>query len=189
MKLIWIYLLFLFAATSPHLCATTQKTINIQPIELDSVTVKMINPTAMGFGDICYDREHFEIVFDFYKKNKDLGVDVYESHLTSFNEITMFISMLNSSEPLEASMIDVYPSQVKTMPNIDWLKPLHNHPEITNDPVETRCKITIYKHSGETIDAYLSPTTIDIFDYRYTNQVLCGWLIIYGMNADSFFSR
>lgn len=180
------YFVSLLIVVVSQLYAEAQKAIWIQPIEIDSITVKLIDPTAMGIGDICYDRVHFDEVFDYYELNRNLGIDSYCIHLVSLKEISLFLSILNSSIPLNSSMINVYPDQIRTLPGIDWRKPLHNSPDITNDPIETRGKIMLYMHSGETVTAFFSMTALDIFNYRYSNSTLGLWMLLYGMNADMF---
>lgn len=147
-------------------------------LEMDSIEIKTINPTAVGFGPIIYDREHFDDVFDFFLVHPERQTDVYRFVVTSPKEMMFISAAMESFVPYEEEHIKVYPDDVKIKDGIDWRDHLHSEWQ-TNDPIETRTRIRFYMKDGDVITAFASPTSFDIFNYRYASPQFSSIMVNY----------
>lgn len=160
--------------------------ISLYPASIDSVVVKMIDPLLQTFGGVSFDRAHFDEIYDYYTRNDSIdgSFETFKCKLCNWNEIVMFTSILNNLIPLAEEEIKVYPCEVKTKEGYNYHQPLIMNNVITNDPIETRIKICIYKKSGLVLTAFMSLSAIDIFNYRYKSGALGSFVLFYVLGTD-----
>lgn len=170
------FILLLFFIACGFVPSQAELHKQIKPSDVDSVYIRMIEPLTIGFGDICYDRRHFDEVYNYYSVYKK-DRDTYAIYLYGWYEISLFVCMLNDIEPLPLEQIEIYPDEVQTRDGVNWLRSLHRAEHICNDPIETRIKISIFLKDGFRVDAFMSSTLIDIFNYRYFAKPLNTWIL------------
>ena len=155
--------------------------ISLCPASVDSVVIKMIAPLLQTIGGVSFDRVHFDEIYDYYNRNDTIDgtYETFKCKLCNWNEIVMFTSILNGLIPIPEEEIKVYPNEVKTKEGFNWLQPLIMNDVITNDPIETRIKISIYCKSGIILPAFMSLTAIDVFNYRYKSGALGLFVLFY----------
>ncbi len=169
--------------------------IQINFHQVDSVIIKTICPTCVTLGGMCFDRQHFDEAFAFHQNQQRKGEwyynmqPIYKIELRQWKEIAMIISIINLLEPLPEDKVSIYPVEIKSNPGVDWRYPLRPNSTSTNDPIETRTKISIYLKSGEVIVAFASPTLLDINNYRYKAYNFTRLLELFTEGIDSDYDK
>lgn len=177
MNRIFKTLLFIFVLLSTNIPLSAKLKELIYPQSVDSIRIRMISPTGKAcFGGLSYDRERFDIVYDYYHNKINSQTDTYEVLLNNWNEVSLFITILNAVKELPEEEVRIHPNDVKSTPEANWLKGLTLSNNETNDPIETRIKITLYMAGGDSIIAFMSSDYIDIQNYRYYCDTLFEWI-------------
>lgn len=136
----------------------------INPLNIERIEIKTINPGITGVGTVSYDRKCFDEIFEFSKKNETTVL----WELKQTDEIYLFSLLINKSIPYEEKNIEVYPNEINTnYENHNWLYGSYHISE-TNDPIGTKMKISVYLKNGIQENIFASDHTIDFKNYRYT---------------------
>lgn len=135
--------------------------------KIDSIVIMTIDPMSVGFGPIIYDRTHFEDTFNYFI-DPIHSTEVYKFVITESKDKMFIATAMSYFKPYEKDRIKIYPNDVKINEGIDWHQSLHSKWQ-TNDPIETRTRIQFYMKDGDVVTAFASPTSFDIFNYRYAS--------------------
>lgn len=136
----------------------------INPLNIEKIEIKAINPGITGVGAVSYDRKYFDEIFE-YSKNNETTV---QWELKQTDEINLFSLLINESVPYEEKNIEVYPNEINTnYENHNWLYGSYHISE-TNDPIGTKMKISFYLKTGIQENIFASDHTIDFRNYRYS---------------------
>lgn len=141
------------------------KNISLDFLKIDSIIIETIDPFDEYFGGFSVSRKHFSEVFE-YLTQQDVH-DTYKFKISNEKERMYFITILNNVKPYDPSRITIYPKDVRDNPKLDWLHTFNQGDHLSNDPIETRTRINIYFKNGDIVTGYASPTSLDIFNYRY----------------------
>lgn len=174
MKYIFLSMLIIslsgYAQTGPnsqHLDKALMKDKNLYLdfLKIDSIIIETIDPFDEYLGGFSVSRKHFSEVFEYLTK-QDVH-DTYKFKISNEKELMYFITILNNVKPYDLSRIKTFPNDVRDNPNIDWLHTFNQGDHLSNDPIETRTRINIYFKNGDIVTGYASPTSLDLFNYRY----------------------
>lgn len=145
------------------LFADAQLKTPVNPILVEKIEIKAINPGITGVGNISYDRKHFEDVFKFLKDSET----TVQWELNSVDEIFMFSLLINECIPYNKEDIQIYPIDVSTnYSNKSWKYGSYNLSQ-TNDPIGTKMRLTFIYKNGTIDYMFASDHSIDISNYRY----------------------
>ncbi|MDE7397122.1 MAG: hypothetical protein K2M98_05285, partial [Muribaculum sp.] len=108
--------------------------------------------------------------------------------LKNKSEVYMFLTMLKYMTPLDSSEVKIKPSDIIDTRE-EWWSPYGFD---TNDPIQVRGKIIIYKVDGTKEEGYFDyGFYIDIFGWRYRSkeihQVLMGFFHNYNPDTSGLF--
>lgn len=154
----------------------------IEPNEVDSIIIKTIDWSVVAFGPYGYSRNAFDQIYDSLFYN-DIESDLLYIKIEDNISTTLFCSILNYSlEPYKAENIKAYPNDIlqkspQYFPNMGIMN--YEDRQLCNEQLEIRGKIKIHKKNGVIIDAYISRTSIDIFNYRYKSFILSSFISSY----------
>lgn len=143
--------------------AKAQLNSSVNPFLVEKIEIKAINPGITGVGNVSYDRQYFDDVFESLS-----GMETtVQWNLNSNDEIFMFSLLINECIPYNKEDIQIYPIEIYTnYSNTNWKYGSYNSSQ-TNDPIGTKIKLTFTYKNGTIEYMFASDHSIDISNYRY----------------------
>lgn len=133
---------------------------NLNDNNIDSIEIKLINWDNVDV-DYCIKRASFEQTFAKFHSLKNEHNLVHVKILDK-ESISLFSLIINYTLiPFPKEGVIIYPDELIEMSP-------SNDGEVNIDPLKVRGKITFYTRNGNLINAFLSRTSIDICNYRYS---------------------
>lgn len=186
-------LVFVLALALSCIIASAKLNNIIIPQTVDSIHVKMISTNTLAcFHSISYDRNHFDEIYDYYnnmpKDAFESGVkeDTFYVALKTWNEVSLFIAMINYFTPLSPDEIGVLPDDILKEDSPDWLPLLSDEPQKIDSQLETRVKIDFYFTDESVKTAFSNNFYFDIDNWRYWTTMDFRIWLFYIMNGGTF---
>lgn len=150
--------------------------LHIDFSRVDSINIKLIDWWTTGFGYYGINRYQFDDAFSITKANRDKreykSISLFEITIKDKMSVYLFITILNRLEPYKENKIKMLPAEVMERSKANTTKDgFMSGYSRNDDPIETRGKMVIFMQKEEII-AYMSRTTIDIFNYSYKSGIM-----------------